>query len=134
MLVLMTFMSVTEGSEKAILISAKELERITYIQYPIAFPVGITQDGSAPDPVLALYDSSSEVNAIHPVFTKKLGLVVQITNIGAQKIDSTTLETYEMVVAAFSVIDQANRIRFFEEIFIVANISPDVIFEYLFLS
>ena len=30
---------------------------------------------------------------------------MQSTNISAQKIDSTTLETYEMVVAAFLVID-----------------------------
>ena len=95
----------TEDSEKAILISVIELKQVTCIQYPIAFPDGVTQDGSALDPVLALLDSGSEVNAMHTAFAKRLGLVVRSTNVGAQKIDGTTLETYEMVVAAFSVTD-----------------------------
>ena len=33
-----------------------------------------------------------------------------------------------MMVAAFSVIDQASRVRFFEETFLVANVSPDIDF------
>ena len=82
----------------------------------------------------ALLDSGSEVNAIHPTFAEKLGLVVQTTNIGAQKIDGTTLETYGMVVAAFSVTDQADRVRFFEETFLVANVSPDVVLGMPFLT
>ena len=124
---------VTEDSEKAILVSAKELKQVTCIQYPIAFPGGITQNGSALDPVSALLDSGSEVNAMHPAFVERLGLVVQTTNVGAQKIDSTTLEIYRMLVAAFSVTDQADRIRFFEEIFLIANVSPDVVLGMPFL-
>ena len=129
-----TSTSVTENSEETTLVSAKELERVTYIQYLIAFPGGVTQNGSALGPVLALLDSSSEVNAMHPAFAERLGLVVRTTNVGAQKIDGTTLETYEMVVAAFSVTDQANRVKFFEEIFLVANVSPDVVFGMPFLT
>ena len=37
-----TSMSVTEDSEEAILVSVKELEQITYIQYPIAFLDSVT--------------------------------------------------------------------------------------------
>ena len=37
----MTSMSMTEDGEEAILVSAKELERVTCIQYPIAFPGSI---------------------------------------------------------------------------------------------
>ena len=33
-----------------------------------------------------------------------------------------------MVVITFSMTDQANRVRFFEETFLIANISPDVVF------
>ena len=33
-----------------------------------------------------------------------------------------------MVVTAFSVTDQANRVKFFEKTFLVANVSPDVVF------
>ena len=129
-----TSTSVTEDSEEATLVNAKELEQVTCIQYLIAFPGGVTQDGSALGPVSALLDSGSEVNTMHPAFAKKLGLVVRTTNVGAQKIDGTTLETYGMVVAAFSVIDQADRVRFFEETFLVANVSPDVVLGMLFLA
>ena len=122
-----TSTSVTEDSEETILVSAKELERVTCIQYPIAFPGGVTQDGLALGPVLALLDSGSEVNVMHLAFAERLGLVVRTTNVGVQKIDSTTLETYGMVVAAFSVTDQADRVRFFKETFLVTNVSPDVV-------
>ena len=100
-----TFTSVTEDSEEAILVNAKELKQITYIQYLIAFPDGVTQDGPALDPMSALFDSSSKVNAIYPTFAKRFGFVVQTTNVGAQKIDGTILKTYGMVVAAFSMTD-----------------------------
>ena len=53
--------------------------------------------------------------------------MIRATNVGAQKIDGTTLETYEMVVAAFSVTDQADKIRFFEKTFLVANVSLDMV-------
>ena len=95
---------------------------------------GITQDGSAMDLLSALLDSGNEVNAMHPAFAERLGLVVQTTNVGAQKIDGTTLETYRMMVVAFSVIDQADRVRFFEETFLVANVSPDVVLGMPFLT
>ena len=71
---------------------------------------------------------------MHLAFAKRLGLVVQTTNVGAQKIDGTTFETYRMVVVVFSVTDQADKVRFFEEIFLVANVSPDVVLGILFLS
>ena len=39
-----------------------------------------------------------------------------------------------MVIAAFLVTNQADKIRFFEETFLVANISPDVVLEMPFLT
>ena len=38
-----------------------------------------------------------------------------------------------MVVTAFSVTDQANRVRFFEKTFLVANVSPDMVLGMPFL-
>ena len=38
-------------------------------------------------------------------------------DVGAQKTDGTTLDIYGMVVAAFSMTDKANRVRFFERLF-----------------
>ena len=39
-----------------------------------------------------------------------------------------------MVVAVFSVEDQANRVRFFEETFLIANVSPEVVLGMPFLT
>ena len=38
------------------------------------------------------------------------------------------------MIAVFSVIDQANRGRFFEETFLVANVSPDVVLKISFFT
>ena len=84
--------------------------------------------------VSALLDSGGEVNAVHPAFTKELGLSIRLTDMGAQKIDGTMLKTYGMVVIAFLVEDKANQVRFFEETFLVANVSPEVVFGMLFLT
>ena len=124
----------TEDSEEAILVIVKELKQVMCIQYLIAFPGDITQDGSALDLVSALFDSASEVNAMHPAFAKRLGFMMRAINVDAQKNNGTTFETYEMVVEAFSVTDQANRIRFFEETFLVANVSPDMVLGMFFLT
>ena len=101
------------------------LARVPYIRYPINF---------RKKSVSALLDSGSEINAVHLAFVKELGLPIKPTDVGAQKIDGTTLETYGMVVAAFSVEDKANRVRFFEETFLVANVSPEVVLGMLFLT
>ncbi len=66
-------------------------------------------------------------------FAQHLDLKICKTNIGAQKIDSTTLETYEMVVSIFSVLDKDGRERFFEEGFLLVDVRPDMVLEMLFL-
>ena len=43
------------------------------------------------------------------------------------------LNTFEMVITAFLVTDKANWVKFFEEIFLVANVSLEVVFGMLFL-
>ena len=123
-----------ENSEEAILVSAKELEQIMCIQYPIAFPGNITQDSSVLNSMSALFNSGSEVNIMYPTFAERLSFVVQTTNVSTQKIDGTTLETYEIVVAAFSVTDQADRVRLFKKTFLVVNVSLDVVFGMLFFT
>ena len=39
-----------------------------------------------------------------------------------------------MVVAAFSIENKANRVKFFEETFLVANVSPEVVIGMPFLT
>ena len=101
------------------------LARVPYIRYPINF---------RKKSVLALLDSSSEVNTVHPAFAKELGLPIRPTDVGVQKIDGTMLETYGMVVATFLIEDKANRVRFFEETFLVANISLEIVLGMPFLT
>ena len=106
----------------------EDLKCVPYIYYPVQFKN--TNEAQ----VQALIDSGSEVNAIHPTFAKQLGLPIRPTDVEAQKIVGTTLDTYEIVVAAFSVEDKANQVRFFEETFLVANVSPEVVFRMPFLT
>ncbi len=71
----------------------EELERVPCIRYLVTFK----------NQIKALLDSESEVNAISQAFAHQFGLKIQKTNVGAQKIDGATLETYGMVVSIFSV-------------------------------
>ena len=103
------------------------LAQVPYIWYPITFRKKSVS-------MLALLDSGSEVNAIYPTLARKLGLPIRPTDVEAQKIDDTMLDTFEMVVTAFSVTNKANRVRFFEETFLVANISLEVVLGMLFLT
>ena len=98
------------------------LARVPCIRYPITFRKKSVS-------MSALLDSESEVNAIYPTFARKLGLPIRSTDVGAQKIDRIMLDTFAMVVSAFSVTDKANQLRFFEETFLVANISLEVVLE-----
>ena len=84
--------------------------------------------------VFALLGSNSEVNAIYPTLAQELRLPIRPTDVRAQKIDSTTLDNFEMVVTAFLVTKKANQVRFFEETFLVANVSTEVVLGIPFLT
>ncbi len=116
MAVLAASTSMTEKTE--------ELEWIPCIRYFVTFK----------DQTEALLDSRSEVNAIGQAFAQHLGFKINKTNIGAQKIDGTTLETYEMIVSTFSVLDKDGRERFFEESFLLADVKPNIVFKMPFLT
>ena len=83
--------------------------------------------------MLVLFDSGSEVNAIYPTFAQELGFSIRSMDVGVQKINNITLDTYGIVVAAFSVTNKANQVRFLEETFLIANISLEVVFGMSFL-
>ena len=84
--------------------------------------------------VRTLIDSESEDSAIVSAYIQKLGLWVRKTDVGTQKIDGSTLETYGMVIAGFQVQDKFGKARFFQETFLVADTSVDVDLEMTFLS
>ena len=74
------------------------------IHYPIKFQK---------EQVKTQLDSDSKVNVINPNFAQKLGPKVWKTNIGAQKINSSALKNFGMIIADFQVEDKASRPRFF---------------------
>lgn len=46
-------------------------------------------------------------------YTAKLGLKVQVTNIGVEKIDSSTLKTFGMILASSQANDKLDKSQFF---------------------
>ena len=105
------------------------LERVPYIYYLVQFK----KDAHGTQ-VQALIDSDSEVNAITPAYALKLGLQVHHTNIKAQKIDGSTLKTFGMVLASFQMEDKLGRIWFFQEMFLLADITAEVVLNMPFLT
>lgn len=51
----------------------------------------------------------------------------------AKKVNGTTLKTYEIVIMAFLVNNQGNKVRFLEKNFLIANVSLKIIFGISFL-
>ena len=105
--------------------SGTNLVQVLCIWYPITFQKKSVQ---------ALFNSSGEANAIYPIFAQELRLLIRLTNVGAQKIDGTILDIYVIVIAVFLVIDKVNKIRFFKETFLLANVSLEVVFKIHFLT
>lgn len=84
-----TSVLVTEASFKDILLAC-----IFYIYYAMQFP----KDDSKTQ---ALFDSRSEIIIINTAYTRKLGFYIQKTNVSTQKIDESSLRTFEIAIASF---------------------------------
>ena len=117
--VLATSAPVTEASQEDVV-----LDRVFHICYLIRFKKNEVQ---------ALINSGSKVNAITPGYASKLGLKVRPTNVGAQKIVGSTLETFGMVPASFQVKDKLERPQYFQETFL-SDLSIEVVLEMPFLT
>ena len=83
--------------------------------------------------VRALLDIGNKVNAISPAYIERLDLKIWKTNVAAQKIDSSTLETFGMVITDFQIENKGRKPRFFQEIFLVADNKFEVILGMSFL-
>ena len=93
----------------------EELELVACIWYLVTFK----------DQTEALLNLKSEVNTISLVFASQLGLRICKSNVQAQKIDDTTLETYGIVVSSFCLLDKDSQETFFEESFLWADVKPN---------
>ncbi len=106
-----TSMSMTEKKTE------EELKQVPCICYSVTFK----------DQTEVLIGLRSEVNAMNQAFGSQLGFKIQKTNIGAQKIERTTLEIYKIVVSIFSVLDNDDMGRFFEKSFLLADVKSDIV-------
>ena len=112
--------------------SEVSFDRVLYIRYPIQFCKKNNKDKDKD--VKALIDSSSEVNAIYPIYATKLGLRARKIDVGIQKIKGSQLDTFGMVIANCLVKYKLGRGRFFQKTFLLANIGLDVVLGMLFLT
>ena len=67
-------------------------------------------------------------------YAKRLDLKTWKTNVEAQKIDSSALEIFGMMIADFQVKDKGGRPKFFQKTFLVANTKFVMILGMLFLK
>ena len=118
-----TFLSIIEASKE----EHVSLEQVPCIHYLLCFhkdTVGVRP----------LIDLGSEVNAMSPAYALKLDLKVHHTNIRAQKIDGSTLKIFGMVLASFQMEDKLRKVRFFQETFLLADISAEIVLGMPFLT
>ena len=101
------------------------LQRVPYVHYPIWFKKKEVQ---------VLINSGSEINTMTPTYASRLGLRVYCTDVGVQKIDGSTFQTFGMILANFQVEDKLRRAWFFQETFLLANISAEVVLGIPFLN
>lgn len=69
-----------------------------------------------------------------PSFAMKLGFRICKTDVSAQKIDRSRMETDKMIIALFQVVNKNKNSCFLEETFSMADSSMDVVFRMLFIS
>ena len=103
------------------------LERILFIYYLLRF----RKDNAD---IKALIDSGNEVNAMTLAYAPKLGLKVHHIDVGDQKIDSCPFKTFEIVLANFQVEDKLRRTWYFQETFLLADISTEIVLNMSFLT
>ena len=114
----------TEASKKDGMI----LERVLCIHYLLRFRKDKENE------VRALINSGSKVNAMIPAYALRLGLKVHHTDVGAQKIDSSILETFGIVLTSLQIEDKLGRARFFQKTFLLADVSVEVVLKMPFLT
>ena len=66
-------------------------------------------------------------------YVLKLSVRVYHTNVGIQKIDDSILEIFGMVSASFQVENKLEKVRFFQETFLLADIIIKMFLDMLFL-
>ena len=81
-----------------------------------------------------MIELSSEVNAMYPTYSTKLGFCTRKIIVGIPKIDGSYLDIFKMIIADYLVKNKLEWVRFFYGTFLLANISLEIVSEMLFLT
>ena len=84
--------------------------------------------------IWALINLDSKVNAMTPAYAKQLGFQVQKTDVRAQKIDGSSLKTFEIIIAGFQVENKLGKVWFFQKSFLLTETNMGVVLGMLFLT
>ena len=103
--VLTTSLSITSDSREAP--KMRVLSKVLCICYPVQFCKDKGKD------VLALLNFRSKINAITHAYAAHLGFKVRVINLGAQKINRSSLATYGMIITSFQAVDKLSCSQFF---------------------
>lgn len=68
----------------------------------------------------------SKINTIQPSFARKLGLNIGEINVDIQRINGIKLEIFDMVIACFLVENKVGKSHFFEDTFLLGDISMNI--------
>lgn len=82
----------------------------------------------------ALIDSDIEFNTMIPAYAVKLGLKIYYIDVRDHKINSPTFTIFKIVLVIFQIKDKLGKVRFLQDIFIVADINMKVIPSIFFLT
>ena len=71
---------------------------------------------------------------MNPAYSKKLGLRIRQTNVGALKTDGSHLKTFGMVIASFLLQNKLKKVQFYQKTFLIADTQIAIVLRMLFLT
>lgn len=107
-------------------LSLQQLKYVPYIYHLMQFKKNQAK-------VQTLINSGSEINAMTLAYVAKLGFKISKSNIKVQKINSSLFKTFKIVLTSFQKKDKLGNAQFFEEMFLVAKTSIEIILCIFFL-
>ena len=111
--------------------STKASEIILEQEFCIQYLVKFRKDKKT---IQTLINSSSKVNTMTSAYTPMLGVKICPTSVKAPKIDNYSFKTFGIIIASFQVKDKLDRAWFFQETFLLANISMELVLGILFYN
>lgn len=84
--------------------------------------------------IWALFDFENKVNIITPTYAVKLGFFIKKTNVKTQKINKSALKMLRIVLDNYQAQDKLSKLCFFQETFVVADISKNLFLKMTFLT